>query len=468
MGFVEHFKIDRENPLAAKSAPNARDVGKEEHRYERLKAFEQVHKEWTVLKTKERTKLSEQKLLSVQEFGILQDMNDELTAMLGDRLWRLKTKDDELALLKEKERQSKLAGDERKSLKMLRDELGVSKERDFFTSRLQEERRDLKRLVALEKSKFENDKKDAKEENDRMEKHSLARRAAKTLAKAVELDWKKPKIQELVDRLDTIRGLLYSEVMLNIQRSVMDIRSNTGRTDVLLGQLSTEAIKQSRLGVESILQAQSHQFSQMADTSRQRHETVIQAINSFTDALKAPFLFPALPQVLTRVDSSLKSAALHGYEPIENAILTALYFPNMNHREAQVQEAHQKTCAWIFEEPDRRGRPRTDFKKWLQEGNGCYWIEGKAARGKSTLMKFLRCDRRTTDALSVWSSECDTIMASCFFWMTGSPLQRDQEGLLRSLLRSILSQNRGLISRVFPNQYNSMTTKYGNRGDPFA
>lgn len=197
----------------------------------------------------------------------------------------------------------------------------------------------------------------------------------------------------------------------------------------------------------------------MNDAASRRDHNVIQAINSFTNVLKSHFLFPALPEILTEADPSLKSAALNGYDAIENAVLAALYFRRMDLREAQVQEAYKDTCSWIFEDPEEHQKPWRNFRRWLEEENGCYWIEGKAGCGKSTLMKFLRSDARTQAALEQWTGSDELITASYFFWMAGTALQKNQEGLLRSFLHTILTRRRELIARVFPKQYNAMMTK---------
>ncbi|KUJ13186.1 uncharacterized protein LY89DRAFT_591281, partial [Mollisia scopiformis] len=172
-------------------------------------------------------------------------------------------------------------------------------------------------------------------------------------------------------------------------------------------------------------------------------------------------LFPTLPDILTEADPSLKSAALNGYDAIENAVLAALYFRRMEIREAQVQEANKDTCSWIFEDPEEHQKPWSNFVRWLREETGCYWIEGKAGCGKSTLMKFLRSDARTLNALKEWTGSDELITASYFFWMAGTALQKNQEGLLRSLLHTILTRRRDLIARVFPRQYNAMMTNHG-------
>ena len=427
--------------------------------YEQLKRLKDLDQERTRLKKRdpEQRSVAEQKPIRELDVGFGQLLTDELR--------ELRQKDERLKALKRKS-QNEYNKEERDTARTLKKELEVLKRKNFFASYVDMQLRNLAPIVSQEKSKFENERKRIVEANNQSVRTSKARRMIKTLAKAVESEWNSSKTNEFVEKLDRIRSLLDSEVMLNIQKSVLDIHANTQGTHKLLGQMSStwlhdgavssQAMRENKHAVESVLEG----FSHMEDAARHRHEAVIKTINSFIQVLRSQYLFPTLPQVLTATDPSLKSAALYGYETVENAILAALYFPMKEDREFQVRGAHDKTCAWIFEEPSRYSKPWTNFKRWLEEENGCYWIEGKAGCGKSTLMKFLVSDERTHLSLSAWAQPHDSVTASCFFWMAGSPLQKNEEGLLRCLLHTILTQRRGLISKVFPGRYNTMTSMY--------
>ncbi len=332
------------------------------------------------------------------------------------------------------------------------------------------EKEELRTIQQREKSKWKTVKNRLEAANQKALETSNIRRAANTLAKAVQLEWNKSKITDLAHKLDRMRNMLYSEVMLNIQNSVNTIQERSNHSNQLLGEINESAMKyrdtsmqsfqESRQAVEFALQAQSDQILQLNDSEQRRHDTIIQTINAFTEVLQSKVLFPGLPSVLTRIDPSLKSAALNGYETIENAVLAALYFRKMEDREAQVQDAYSKTFEWIFEKPEDHDKPWSNFSEWLEIGTGCYWIGGKAGCGKSTLMKFLYSHPRARESLEKWNQPASLATASCYFWMAGTPLQKNQEGLLRSLLHTILWQRRDLISRVFPRQYDAMMAKY--------
>jgi hypothetical protein len=312
------------------------------------------------------------------------------------------------------------------------------------------QKKKLEKVCEREDRRFERERKRAMDANEKAHRQSDARRSIKTLTKAIKFAWNEDKLEQFGQKLDRIRGCLYSEVMLNIQKSTKHHNDTLKTTQT------------SQVAAEALLQAQATHLLGLNDASGKRDEAVIQAIHSFTEVLESGVLFPALPQILTEADPSLKSAALHGYDQIENAVLSALYFRKMDIREAEVREAYTDTCSWIFQDPEKHQMPWNNFRRWLESENGCYWIQGKPGSGKSTLMKFIRSDSRTQTALKQWAGSDKLLTASYFFWMAGTALQKNQEGLLRSLLHTILTRRRDLIARVFPEQYNAMMAKYVN------
>ncbi|MCJ1285389.1 hypothetical protein MMC26_004729 [Xylographa opegraphella] len=91
---------------------------------------------------------------------------------------------------------------------------------------------------------------------------------------------------------------------------------------------------------------------------------------------------------------------------LNKSVLTSLSFESMTVRHSTITEAHANTYKWIFDEGDQQSvgvdpQPRTRFTEWLKSDNGIYWICGKAGSGKSTLMKYLYEDDRTTSALEL-------------------------------------------------------------------
>ena len=125
---------------------------------------------------------------------------------------------------------------------------------------------------------------------------------------------------------------------------------------------------------------------------------------------------------------------LHEFKKLQKAdsILGSLLFPEIHVRHSKISEAHMNTFACIFEQDV------TPFKTWLQCSNEVFWINGKAGSGKSTLVKYVADHPRTETILRQWANGVKLVTVSYYFWSSGHPMQRSQEGLLQSLLFQLL------------------------------
>lgn len=160
-------------------------------------------------------------------------------------------------------------------------------------------------------------------------------------------------------------------------------------------------------------------------------------------------------------------------EKILSAILDKLRYPEMGQRGHEVPAAGAKTFEWLFDETDQEplsvheyhsngsdghsvkiypGRAckaeqpekRTyaeRLRTWLKadDSSKMFWITGKPGSGKSTFMKFLRDHDQTDALLQEWAGENKLIVADHFFWLPGKPIQNSAEGLLRTLLHTVLA-----------------------------
>ena len=133
---------------------------------------------------------------------------------------------------------------------------------------------------------------------------------------------------------------------------------------------------------------------------------------------------------------------------VEAGAWESLSFPVMTDREDGIAEAELTTFGWIFEKPRSEKRPWSSFQEWLSSGESLYWVSGKAGSGKSTLMKHLFNHGRCREALTAWAGDTPLVIASFFFWYSGSGLQKSQIGLLRALLYQCLIDHRELIPMV--------------------
>ncbi|KAF5968444.1 hypothetical protein FBULB1_10723, partial [Fusarium bulbicola] len=87
---------------------------------------------------------------------------------------------------------------------------------------------------------------------------------------------------------------------------------------------------------------------------------------------------------------------------------------------------------------------------WLESDSNIFWVSGKPASGKSSLMKFLALDFSTATHLKFWRSNVRIL--THFFWKPGKLLQRNVEGMLLSLLYQVLDCRVGLCRMLFEAQ----------------
>ncbi|KAK6079567.1 hypothetical protein SCUP234_05736 [Seiridium cupressi] len=84
------------------------------------------------------------------------------------------------------------------------------------------------------------------------------------------------------------------------------------------------------------------------------------------------------------------------------------------------------------------GTPRYQgFCQWLLNEQQLFWISGKAGSGKSTLMRFLVDDGRTSVALN--RARPGNLMLHAFIWNPGTDMQKSEKGIMCTLLHQVLS-----------------------------
>jgi hypothetical protein len=135
---------------------------------------------------------------------------------------------------------------------------------------------------------------------------------------------------------------------------------------------------------------------------------------------------------------------------VEDVILEQLKYRSIGHREHEIDSPHEETFQWILSDTSPMHEGGASLVSWLLNGSGVYWIRGKAAFGKSTLMKLI-------EMLTVWAGKNQLLTASFYFWNIGTIEQRSQSGLLRSSLLSLLQRNRSLIEQTMSEIYGEIS-----------
>ncbi|KAI1418315.1 hypothetical protein F5Y13DRAFT_176432 [Hypoxylon sp. FL1857] len=142
----------------------------------------------------------------------------------------------------------------------------------------------------------------------------------------------------------------------------------------------------------------------------------------------------------TMTESEVASEREYDFESIKES----LYVPEGDRRVTEVEDKFGHTFDWVYDKPE------PGFTQWLRSGHPLFWINGKPGSGKSTLMKFIFEDRRTSDLLLDWRRQNTYIRAAFFFHYRGSSIQKSFEGLLRSVLSQIISENQLLAKFLWP------------------
>jgi len=108
-----------------------------------------------------------------------------------------------------------------------------------------------------------------------------------------------------------------------------------------------------------------------------------------------------------------------------------IYSAELDFRVKSIDDPFEDTFNWVFDLPI--------FSEWLEEGTGLFWIHGKPASGKSTLMKLIFQSPSTRELLHNWLGNSVEMIAGFFFHHRGSAIQKSLEGVLRSLVLQILA-----------------------------
>jgi hypothetical protein len=138
------------------------------------------------------------------------------------------------------------------------------------------------------------------------------------------------------------------------------------------------------------------------------------------------------------------------------SLLERLPNHEMDSRYEAIRDSHEQTFKWIFR-PPAPSQDSSDFSEWLESGADVYWITGKPGSGKSTLMKYIANSHNTRTSLQEWAGSRSLLTLSCYFWISGTPLQKNMEGLILSVLHQAVKKHPELATHVFSDRFRTFS-----------
>ncbi|OQU94913.1 NACHT domain-containing protein [Cladophialophora immunda] len=238
----------------------------------------------------------------------------------------------------------------------------------------------------------------------------------KSLRQAVKQVCSKAEVDDMARRLSQFRGELQTRLVVSLRDEVSESHRKLNQQIVTMGNKMVQSF---------VAQMDHHSRNDNTSVSSQSEQ---QSLNSGKGSGALGGILND-DHLLQNNESALKAAILSSFE-----------YADMDYRYEAIPDAHAKTFRWILEDKDNEDIPWDNFLQWARSDNSLYWICGKAASGKSTLVKFLLQQEVVNHSLNQWTTCRKLIKADFFFWAMGSPMQRSQKGLLTALLRKILAE----------------------------
>lgn len=237
---------------------------------------------------------------------------------------------------------------------------------------------------------------------------------------------RKREIEEAEQRLKDLRDQLNFRVVVSL-RDKMDAQSTLSSEaftalDARIRNIATKFLE-SPVGLDAIHSAQLDSNQQAA----RRHQEIMASLGKGEPEEQDPIITsePNSRKLLWNMDRAFRSS---------------LWYPTMEERQQGIWSPHKGTLDWVFQEsPAEKTVPWDDFKHFVTNGCGTYWITGKAGSGKSTLMKYINTNPKLDVALAEWAAGREIFKASFYFYYLGTDMQKSEMGLLRSLVLELLS-----------------------------
>ncbi|KAL5347666.1 hypothetical protein ACLOAV_007075 [Pseudogymnoascus australis] len=129
---------------------------------------------------------------------------------------------------------------------------------------------------------------------------------------------------------------------------------------------------------------------------------------------------------------------------LQEECLRSLYFDGQDSREEEITQALPETFDWIWNDD------YCDFLGWLRSGRGIYWISGRPASGKSTMMKYLFSTALKNAEKNFDEEERPVIIGYFLDRSTRNLKVGSLEGITRALLWQLLRQHPRRFDHILP------------------
>ncbi|SPO01974.1 uncharacterized protein DNG_04647 [Cephalotrichum gorgonifer] len=283
-------------------------------------------------------------------------------------------------------------------------------------------------------------------------------RTWKSVCKGLRSVWSRGQINSLQKRLALYQAELECHLLVDLREQVsLQQIENTVRFQEL--DQATQAIAKTILSGEDVFKMLlNRQMDQISDLHEQTNSRMLEEFENTRSEMRKllsdKHSVQDVPRLQIRqVFGASKSipwgeTGLHDQQVMRD-IRDSLYYPELKERQEDILVAYPDTFNWIFHKPSADTRPWDSFMDWLMSDDPIYWIHGKPGAGKSTLMRFLVQHGKTKESLRTWAGANDYLVtASFYFWNSGKIVQRTREGLLRSILWTVLYHHPALCPVV--------------------
>ncbi|KAI6762572.1 hypothetical protein HG530_008552 [Fusarium avenaceum] len=317
--------------------------------------------------------------------------------------------------------------------------------------------------------------------------------------------WKSKELESLEENLKRYESLLHGVVLHRIcnQSQAAEIKSTEAfyklSTDL---QSFITQLADGRVEISKVLLTSLETRDRVTAEHEKTRVAMYQGFNSTQGAISG-----IRDSMSSRFQDSARRELSRDLERHHEQLLKSLRFSDMNRRRNQVSENYPGTFSWVFKNTRYDGRshslsdgetddeetddgetddgetgdedgddditmddapesaPTTDspnpnsFPAWLESDLNLFWISGKPASGKSSLMKFLASNSLTMKHLKAWQRNMQATnhklhIITHFFWKPGQLLQKNIEGMMLSLLHQVLRKDRYLAQRLWESQEN--------------